>query len=98
MELREHIKELVVQKLYYILSQALKNNHSISMDDIPVLVVGFDSMIILVCPPSPKLKPLDTPSDCGEDFRLEKTRKIKKGTSSKSRRKKSKKTRLTRIF
>lgn len=48
------------------------------MDDLPVYVIGFDNMILLVCPPSPRLKPLESPSECDSDFQLEKTRRIRK--------------------
>lgn len=32
------------------------------MDELPLLVAGIDSMVILTCPPSPLIRPLEDPS------------------------------------
>ena len=77
--------------------QALKHNQ-INMVDIPVLVIGLNNMILLVCPPTPQLRPLDNSCDCGGDFKLEKTRKINKGHPPKNKRKGAKKPTFHRIL
>ena len=51
------------------------------MTELPILIFQVEDVILFVCPPSPKLKPLDTPKDCDQNFILEpnsKTNKVKK--------------------
>ena len=62
------------------------------MSDLPLLVVGFDNMILLVCPEAPILKPQTNPVECDLEFKLEKTIKIKK------RAKRSQKTKIHKMY
>jgi len=41
------------------------------MTELPILIFQVEDVILFVCPPSPKLKPLDSPRDCDQNFRLE---------------------------
>lgn len=69
------------------------------MDNLPILIAGFDNMSLLVCPPSPLIRPLDAPSDCDcdSDFSLEKTKHLKKQSPKSHRRHYSRKHRREQL-
>ena len=69
------------------------------MTELPILIFQLEDVILFVCPPSPKLKPLDSPRHYDQNFTLEpKSNTHKKNPKKHARLHKTPKSKIKQYF